>query len=436
MLKALYFFIDKYITHMIQTGYTKHYYAGTERLATVIGGGGFGDMGAPIDKPTQREQEIVYAFDKQYQQSDPFWQGMVMSYPVPTENIEGEQRGELEYLCKPTILDYVDIPPMKDFLLGSIMQYTQNGPDKDVYFTHSDHLGSANWITDYTGAPIQYIHYAPYGELIDNQVPYGYDERYKFTGKERDWETGYDYFGARYWWLAGTWLSVDPLADKYPNISPYAYAAWNPVKYIDPDGRDVTLAGTNKSSVTIRTDLINLNVDISKLNVDFGGTYNFQGDEILSATLDIAGIFDPSGIADGLNAALQWNNGDVSGAFISAAGLVPYFGDIAKAGKVKKDLGVINNAIEAVNNNRDKVKFLQGTKGKEILREVPIPEGFKKMKQRSHGQPIYTDVKRYISPDRDGHNGGVWKMADSPDELRHRNTRSGTYDENLTRIGD
>ena len=58
-------------------------------------------------------------------------------------------------------------------------------------------------------------------------------------------------------------------------------------------------------------NLINLNVDISKLYVDFGGTYNFQGDEILSATLDIAGIFDPFGIADGLNAALQMNNGDV-----------------------------------------------------------------------------------------------------------------------------
>ena len=41
------------------------------------------------------------------------------------------------------------------------------------------------------------MHYAPYGELIDNQVLYGYDERYKFTGKERDWETGYDMFGAR-----------------------------------------------------------------------------------------------------------------------------------------------------------------------------------------------------------------------------------------------
>ena len=245
-----------------QTGYTKHYYAGTERLATVIGGGGFGDMESPIDKPTQREQEIVYAFDKQYQQSDPFWQGMVMSYPVPTENIEGEQRGELEYLCQPTILDYVDVQFKWDILLGSIMQYTQNGPDKDVYFTHSDHLGSANWITDYTGAPIQYIHYAPYGELIDNQVPYGYDERYKFTGKERDWETGYDYFGARYWWLGGTWLSVDPLASDYPQITPYAYGLWNPVKYIDPDGRKCTL------SVNYKTNTITISAKYYALKGD------------------------------------------------------------------------------------------------------------------------------------------------------------------------
>ena len=33
------------------------------------------------------------------------------------------------------------------------------------------------------------------------------------------------------------WLSPDPLCDKYPEISPYAYCNWNPVKYIDPDGR-------------------------------------------------------------------------------------------------------------------------------------------------------------------------------------------------------
>lgn len=269
-----------------------------------------------------------------------------------------------------------------------------------------------------------------------NQQLASYDEQYKFTGKERDAESGYDYFGARYYASPFFhWTTVDPLVDNYLHVSPYAYCNWNPIKFVDPDGKDVTLAGTNKSSVTIRTDLINIHVDISKLNVDFGGTYNFQGDEILSATLDIAGIFDPSGIADGLNAALQWNNGDVSGAFISAAGLVPYLGDLAKAGKVKKDLGVINNAIEAANKGKS-VTFIQGHGKNAKSVTVPIPEGYKKIKQRSHGQPIYTDGKRYISPDKDGHNGGKWKMADSPQKLSDKTTRNGTYDENLNQIGD
>ncbi len=61
-----------------------------------------------------------------------------------------------------------------------------------------------------------------------------------FNGKEKDWESGFHYFGARYYWsevLSG-WLSVDPMIDKYPNISPYAYCAWNPVRLVDPDGRD------------------------------------------------------------------------------------------------------------------------------------------------------------------------------------------------------
>ena len=35
------------------------------------------------------------------------------------------------------------------------------------------------------------------------------------------------------------WLSVDPLSDKYPYISPYTYCNWNPIKYVDPDGKDV-----------------------------------------------------------------------------------------------------------------------------------------------------------------------------------------------------
>jgi RHS repeat-associated protein len=65
-----------------------------------------------------------------------------------------------------------------------------------------------------------------------------------FTGKERDSETGYGYFGARYMdhELMTMWLSVDPMADKYPSISPYAYCAWNPVKLVDPDGNEIHIS--------------------------------------------------------------------------------------------------------------------------------------------------------------------------------------------------
>lgn len=51
-----------------------------------------------------------------------------------------------------------------------------------------------------------------------------------------------------------TWLSPDPLMDKYPNISPYAYCSWNPIKYTDPDGREkiISLFPAAKSTPAIK----------------------------------------------------------------------------------------------------------------------------------------------------------------------------------------
>ena len=61
-----------------------------------------------------------------------------------------------------------------------------------------------------------------------------------FTGKETDCETGFSYFGARYYdpTLLTGWTAVDPMSDKYLGISPYAYCNWNPVKLVDPDGME------------------------------------------------------------------------------------------------------------------------------------------------------------------------------------------------------
>ena len=62
--------------------------------------------------------------------------------------------------------------------------------------------------------------------------------------------------------------------------------------------------------------------------------------------------------------------------------------------------------------------------------------GFEKTKEFSHGQPVYKKGNKYITPDVDSHNGGVWKMADSVKNLGSKNTRMGTYDIYLNRIGD
>ncbi|MBO4588647.1 MAG: hypothetical protein J5711_07120 [Bacteroidales bacterium] len=67
------------------------------------------------------------------------------------------------------------------------------------------------------------------------------------TGKEKDSETGYHYFGARYYNSdLSLWLSVDPMSDKYPSLSPYNYCAWNPMKLVDPDGMIIDSASVTQ----------------------------------------------------------------------------------------------------------------------------------------------------------------------------------------------
>ncbi len=154
-------------------------------------------------------------------------------------------------------------------MIHSMLDDPNHGMEKDVYFYHSDHLGSASWITDHDGNPVQHLQYLPYGEPFVDQHPAGYQERYTFTGKERDEETGYGYFGARYMdhELMTMWLSVDPMADKYPNVSPYSYCMWSPIKLVDLDGMDTTvMVNLITGSVTLNYDLDNFNGTFVELN--------------------------------------------------------------------------------------------------------------------------------------------------------------------------
>ena len=108
-----------------------------------------------------------------------------------------------------------------------------------IRYQYANHLGSAVLETDEDGDPISYEEYHPYGTTAYRSAKPGFDlslKRYRFSGKERDDETGLYYFGARYYapWL-GRWTSCDPAGFvSGPNL--FRYCANTPVVLSDPTG--------------------------------------------------------------------------------------------------------------------------------------------------------------------------------------------------------
>ena len=81
------------------------------------------------------------------------------------------------------------------------------------------------------------FNYYPYGGLMGEST--GSDAQpYKYNGKELDRHSGLDWYdyGAR-WYNGLSWMTPDPLAEKYYDTSPYVYCLGNPVKYVHPDGK-------------------------------------------------------------------------------------------------------------------------------------------------------------------------------------------------------
>jgi RHS repeat-associated protein len=128
---------------------------------------------------------------------------------------------------------------------------TDHGPRELIRYQLSNHLGSSTLELDQDARVISYEEYYPYGSTsyqavrADIQAP----KRYRYTGQERDTQTGLYYYGARYYapWLA-RWTSCDPagLAD---GVNLYAYVRGNPIRLRDPKGTngvDATAADNTK----------------------------------------------------------------------------------------------------------------------------------------------------------------------------------------------
>lgn len=216
--------------------YSKHYYAGSQRIASQLG-----NHDASIFLPENcttcktsgkddTSQLLKLKLDQiadvnNYVQKDKKGKVTFKNFKAYTyEDIESEiKAGDQEESANKGIM--APKPPEDD-----------KAPL--LYFYHPDHLGTNTFLTNATGAAYQFFMNLPFGETMAEQLPSTYYKTpYKFNGKELDEETGLYYYGARYYDpRVSNWLSVDPLAEHSPNKNPYHFCSNNPINRTDPTG--------------------------------------------------------------------------------------------------------------------------------------------------------------------------------------------------------
>jgi RHS repeat-associated protein len=198
-----------------------------------------------------------------------------------------------------------------------------------------------------------------------NYYPFGKESRgsetantpkEKFTGKERDAESGLDYFGARYYNPdIVRWTSVDPLWEKHPDWTPYNYVLGNPLLLVDPDGRQVTAWALSKvnqmqasSSVGrffqgVAQGALSAGSDNISMFMETGRSMINQGEKLLQG--DIKGAMQESPIAKTVEGVKQLGSAVANGD-ANAIGQVVGMGSVALAvGKLATGTRGVTNPI-------------------------------------------------------------------------------------------
>ncbi len=129
-----------------------------------------------------------------------------------------------------------------------------------LVYHSSDHLSSAGVDTDKAGALVNLFDYYPFGNVRIEESSGKYTNNFKYTGKELDSDTHLSYYGARYYDASiGRFISQDPWAGDITDpqsFNKYSYVRNNPLKYVDPDGRDWVHSATqffqNQHEVTLQ----------------------------------------------------------------------------------------------------------------------------------------------------------------------------------------
>lgn len=228
-----------------------------------------------------------------------------------------------------------------------------------IRYQLANHLGSGCLELNRDGALLTYEEYSPYG-ISTFQAGSASEvsmKRYRYTGKERDAENGLTYHGARYYapWL-GRWTACDPQGVK-AGIDAYVYVLGNPIRLVDPDGKDWrdSLSWTQRAALWV-DDKIN------ESPVAKGVTENLEkrGEALVKAPGAIADLYDKEG-ATGVGKAVAigvWHLVKDTG---EALGDIAYEGVHYEGDKSKQKIA--NRMVDVVLNTADIVTLVDGAGG-------------------------------------------------------------------------
>jgi len=152
---------------------------------------------------------------------------------------------------------------LKYILTGEGRVMVNSGGTYEYQYFLKDHLGNTRITFNQNGEIIQEDAYYPFGMKMNGlcyETGTDYRNKYLYNGKELQDDFGLDWYdyGARFYDpQIGRWHSVDPLAEKYPGLSPFIYAGNNPVIFIDPDGREIYVTFIGYGAEELYKEIIN-----------------------------------------------------------------------------------------------------------------------------------------------------------------------------------